>query len=316
MLSTCQGKIVRAHTVARTASLQRIAEKGHVLTLMPTMGAFIKNEGKIKPIRTGVNIASTFAGFCALHDRELFSPIENHPFRPVPEHVFLVSYRAFCREQYNKVAHANLPTLLREADAGRSVHLQAFIQNMASDSDLGIQAALRDNAVYKRLLDEMLLSRDYSRMSGLVLVLNGAPPIMASGCLWPTHDHKNNVLQDLFNLNFTPDMLFVNLFSSDDAGYCVLSWLDDFQTAPTRLIKTLLDEVKENIGSLLIQMIFKWIENLYMRESWWNELDDESKYRFILFYRESADPLVPVRFDNFNISAALDFPPIRDIVHI
>ena len=40
----------------------------------------LKNEGKIVPGPVGIGSASTFMGFCSVHDNSLFEPIENNSF--------------------------------------------------------------------------------------------------------------------------------------------------------------------------------------------------------------------------------------------
>lgn len=73
--ASCEGGIIRAHTVQRRGGLAAIAEAGHVLTLKPTMKGMIDHEGRPPPRAIGVGKASVFPGFCNRHDSDLFKPI-------------------------------------------------------------------------------------------------------------------------------------------------------------------------------------------------------------------------------------------------
>ena len=52
--------------------------------------------------RKGIAKVSTFAGFCAQHDSELFRPIDTMALAPTDEQVALYGYRSLCREVFAK----------------------------------------------------------------------------------------------------------------------------------------------------------------------------------------------------------------------
>ena len=64
--------------------------------------AIERAEGEILHHLVGINSATTFTGFCSLHDQQLFKPIDTELLLPTPEQVFLLHYRALCRELYVK----------------------------------------------------------------------------------------------------------------------------------------------------------------------------------------------------------------------
>ena len=97
----CVPKIVRSHTVPRS-SLSHIAEKGHVLSCRADVIS-LKTHGTAPPPKPrGIQNASTFTGFCARHDHDIFRPLETAPFTSTPEQCFLLAYRALARELYLK----------------------------------------------------------------------------------------------------------------------------------------------------------------------------------------------------------------------
>jgi hypothetical protein len=76
----CQGGIVKAHTIHKSGVLSRIAKSGHVYQGNANFFDLVKNKGKIAQKLVGINDASTFTGFCGLHDNNTFEPIEKEAF--------------------------------------------------------------------------------------------------------------------------------------------------------------------------------------------------------------------------------------------
>jgi hypothetical protein len=77
------------------------------LTLEAWVFTFFKSNrssGHITPREVGWREASTFAGFCDIHDKELFAPLDDKKFSNTPEECFLIAYRAICHEFYQKKA--------------------------------------------------------------------------------------------------------------------------------------------------------------------------------------------------------------------
>ena len=73
----CSGKIIEAHTVSKSGSLRKIARNGKVNHFKPDINALFDTGGKLVLREVGVGQASTFPGFCARHDKELFAAIED-----------------------------------------------------------------------------------------------------------------------------------------------------------------------------------------------------------------------------------------------
>jgi hypothetical protein len=93
---TCVMPIVKAHTIQRNGGLSQIALNGNVYSFATghNLHHGVLAEAKV----IGINQASTFNGFCKMHDEKTFEPIEKHPFQST----FLLAYRALCREIFLK----------------------------------------------------------------------------------------------------------------------------------------------------------------------------------------------------------------------
>ena len=101
MRNKCSGKIIKAHSISKSASLKDIAHNGHVLTTFKEAISF-KNGFNVSPKKIGIQKASTFTGFCAYHDKLLYQPIEDFDFVISEENCFLIAYRAISREIFVK----------------------------------------------------------------------------------------------------------------------------------------------------------------------------------------------------------------------
>ncbi|MCE2453841.1 MAG: SEC-C domain-containing protein, partial [Nitrospinae bacterium] len=127
LLGKCNGKIVRAHTVPKSGSLQRIAREGHVYSFVPSLESPEKWQDSFVPKLRGINKASTFSGFCSQHDNAIFAPLEKKAFRGTPEQCFLLGYRALVLELYKKLAAYKLNSF-PDFDKGKPIEEQVKIQ--------------------------------------------------------------------------------------------------------------------------------------------------------------------------------------------
>jgi len=115
--------IRRSHTIHRAGSLERIAEDQHVLTPL------LDSRGQMKMERIGVNLASTFPGFCVEHE-QLFSEFETAGSISSVRHVALQAYRTLCREIARKhLLIRGLEPLLDQYRKAREDHYATAIQN-------------------------------------------------------------------------------------------------------------------------------------------------------------------------------------------
>jgi len=176
----CSGTVVEAHTVPKSGSLQQIARNGHVYSFIPSLENMIKYKGRLQPELIGINRASTFTGFCSIHDNKIFSKIENQPFEGSQEQCFLLAYRALAREIYTKKALASSSNIRRQADRGKPLEKQLAIQYMNSLIDTGAFAGLRNSEHHKEMYDKVLLGGDFSSVRAYIIGLDSPPPIMCS----------------------------------------------------------------------------------------------------------------------------------------
>lgn len=75
----CNAPAVDCHAIARSACVEALASHGHLYTRRQSFNQVMRMKNISDPpeiIRTSVNKASVFKGYCAVHDAKLFSPVE------------------------------------------------------------------------------------------------------------------------------------------------------------------------------------------------------------------------------------------------
>lgn len=273
----CSSKIIKAHTIPKSSSLNAIAVDGHVYGFKISLDSIHKQSGKLSPELIGVNKASTFTGFCNLHDNSIFSPVEKNDFACTPEQCFLLAYRAFSRECYTKSAMANLGDLRSSLDKGKSIEHQMDIQMKSFLTAIGVNAALKDNKFHKMKFDSILESQEYQDVQAVIFKLDTPPPVMVSGAVNPDFDFNGQRIQDLMELNVVPDLLSMTSFYDGKNGYIVMSWLSYCGSSCKKLINSLFEKPQSDLTTYLVQYIFKNFENCFISPSWWDEVTDKDK---------------------------------------
>ncbi|WP_105174474.1 SEC-C metal-binding domain-containing protein [Pseudoalteromonas sp. T1lg122] len=273
----CSKKIINAHTISKSGSLKEIAdESNHVLGLKISLPNLIKSEGKLTPEKIGINQASTFKGFCSVHDKSLFACIEDREFVGDEEQCLALMYRSIAKELYAKEGGLNTSEFIKGGDKGKGLMEQLFIQKFVLDQQKGIKAAIQELSEVKSKLDDQLLKKSYGNLSHLIIESESPMPVAVSSVVAPITDFDGNFIQDLGDLNVVAEQLIFNSFSSNGKGYVVFSWLTS-STKVLAFINSLLAKDTDKIFSGLIRFFYGAAENTFTSPEWWNDLTVEQK---------------------------------------
>jgi len=109
--SVCSQYIVKAHSVSVSSNLKNIAENGHVLRFYFRPKAPVEARKRMTAQSIGVNKASTFTGFCKVHDSLTFACIDKPVGLLTPKHYFLLAYRALSQGSLPKRHRSPRPQL-------------------------------------------------------------------------------------------------------------------------------------------------------------------------------------------------------------
>lgn len=270
----CGKKIIKAHTVQKNGGLNYIAKDGHVLGFKLNMKTFGQDE--LSPVPIGVNSASTFSGFCNVHDNEVFAPIEKSEIVFLREQIFLFTYRALCRELYFKVGHRKVLDHVRLADKGRPVPDQMFVQWHLDGVIEGADAGLRDLQGYKKRLDAQLSSKTYDQVDYCVIEFKAPPTIMCAGGFNTEYDFQGNTLQLLGDVDTAVDLITCSLIGYEDKGAAILAWPAECMFA-RKLVESFLKIDPARMPDALVRLVFECSENVFFSESWWCDLPKPAK---------------------------------------
>jgi hypothetical protein len=275
----CGGPIIRAHTVRRAADLKNVAKKGHVYSFTVWFGDLVRSQGKPIAKRIGINDASTFTGFCQLHDASTFRPLEALEYNGSAEQNFLLFYRSWSRETYAKHSGALSIPNLRKLVLGRKAAERQSMYEFLDSMELGLKLGVRDADFYKGVLDNELVSKNYSAVESVVIELAGATELVAAGCVYPTYDFHGNHLQELGTL-LRPEPLSISVLASSSGSFVVLSWLRGHASAPRQLVQSLLQQ-PGNIPDGIVRLIYSSIENAFAAPDWWEGLSKAASEKIL-----------------------------------
>lgn len=213
--ANCEGHIVEAHTIPRS-QLQRIAVNGHVYHIRATPADLLENNGQFTVGKKGINDFSVLNFFCARHDRELFSHIENDELVFDRHQLALLHYRAMGAELYKK---------MNGVDAAR--HQKELLQNrqtkgarknllFANEYERGSELGLRDMTRTFSICESILFNQEYERISGLILRFKKPPAIMTAGGFSPEFDYDGYPIQKLGNAELTYEQIGLSILEAQD----------------------------------------------------------------------------------------------------
>lgn len=279
MKSKCVGQIIAAHSIQRNGcGLNRIAENGHVLSPAP------QPDGTAAMVRVGINKASTFTGFCGYHDTQIFAPIETDPLTFTDQQVFLLLYRAFCKEYFAKIgANEHAQKMLARGLPGHR-HVEGF----AAGVDMGLFELQR----CKQAMDTMLLASDWSRLRHVIYDTDHAPEFCTSAWLSINYGFHGQVIQNIGDL-FTP--LHGTMFTivpMETGGRVIFAWIDDHKSA-TRFTRSLERVPVGDLPEHLLHFTFEYAENVFCRPTWWQSLREDAQDSLARHFLSGTTPRSP-----------------------
>ena len=265
----CSGRPIAAHTIQKEGGLREISEDGHVLSLKKGAFNIGRNDGTLVPASDGIARASTFPGFCNLHDA-MFSPAEQTTVVIGTEVAFLLSYRAVVYEKFVKEASIkSIDKIRQQADRGVPFRAQANIQNALWLQRWGSEIGLRDITAHKACYD-LAYHTGFSGFHFSATEFDVALPVAACGAFCPDFDLFGQPIQSLAaTANLDP--IAVNLTTLNGRGVLILGWMGS-EGAPAKFANSydrLPDAEKANAAA---RITVEYLENTYGRPSWWQGL--------------------------------------------
>lgn len=275
-LGSCDGGVIKAHTVSRGPNLAKIAKDGHVLHYAASIPDMNKNGGKLSVKKIGIKDASVFHGFCGKHDRELFSCIENEVFTGRPDQCLAVAYRTMSRELYGKDAGAHLRETLREADKGWKLSEQLVLQKMLDEINTGNEAARRELKATHDALTSAVVDARSDILSSVVFEFAAPLPFMFAGAWSPFTDFHGRNLQNGY-VDELLEQIFVSSFAVDPGSTVCVSWRNTDDAPGSVIAEQLLALPYDQLASAVLQFVMKHVENVFFNPDWFQALNDKQR---------------------------------------
>jgi hypothetical protein len=269
---SCSETYCAAHTIQKRSGLSALAENQHVLSARNPSPH--RDNDLLEKV--GINIASTFRGFCAKHDNHTFKPAESAG-QPNEDVAFLLSYRALCFEIYTKkIALKTLYFCRDNMDGGRNFQEQSRIQQYLAAAIFSSSLGYDEHLKLKTDWDAVLLNGDRSNFSWSFVKFDGLLPITTSGVFIPEFDFGGNRLQALNAPRGTLALLGFNIIPIRGQTCAVFGWLDK-KPQNKRFIDSIRAIPESHLASAMVQFGFDTSDNLFVRPSWWEQLDSQKK---------------------------------------
>jgi hypothetical protein len=267
--STCSGGIVKAHSV-QGMLLRKIARDGHVYSGTASMANLEKHPGHITHELTGVNLASTFTGFCNLHDTKVFAAIENSGFTTGQEQCFLLAYRAICREVFVKRAAVENAEWLVQNVPARNLEF-------AKHNLIAAKVGVRDIQWHKDTFDNDLRSGNFGAIEWVSFDLSCTPDFACSSLFLPDYDFAGRQLQDLSERLAIMQLVTFSVLPTDQGGVVVFAWHSTSGHVGWQLASSLSALGNSSLPHAIVRLAFSYAENTYLSPSWWESLDPAAR---------------------------------------
>lgn len=258
----------------KSGSLAKIARDSQVYQVRPDFIEMIKNNGAIRPRLVPISSASTSTGFCAKHDRDVFSPIENKDLVFDEEQCMLLGFRALKAEYFAKLGQQTSNSTVRQLDKGKDKATQLNIQDMANWSQEGVESGLQDFSMAASVFDKALISGDYSDLGFYVVEFDKCPSVLCSGLFSTEVDFEGNTLQNLLSKD-PIDLMTLSVVATKNGGAAVFSWAKSALAANDKFIASFDNIEDSRKPDALVRICFELLDNIYLEPDWWEGLGSE-----------------------------------------
>ncbi|NQX98504.1 MAG: SEC-C domain-containing protein, partial [Flavobacteriales bacterium] len=186
--------IINAHSISKSKHLKLIANKKGYVYGFKTSSGIIHANGKIIVSKFSIKNSSTFYGFCAKHDKELFEVIDDE-FILDNKQIFLNLYRTISKELYKKrnISNHHVKNMPQYSIGLEPLHAKVYKENLVYLTDY-TKLAVRDLEFLKNKLDLKLVDKNFSNIKYYALIINKIPDIMNTFPWNVTIDVNNNKL--------------------------------------------------------------------------------------------------------------------------
>ncbi len=295
--------LAKAHSIQKNGILRMISQDSHVYVPSMNIGTMRKNAGKVALERKGIARVSTFAGFCAQHDSELFRPIDTMALAPSDQQVALYGYRALCHEVFAKEnASALIDEQLELGGHDRATRelLEAY--------RIGTSVGLNNLQRHKSAFDELLRDAAYEDVEYTLFIFRQPPLFAFSAVFYPEFDFLGQHLQVLTDHPTSLDLMTVCSANTDDAWGLLFCWHKTSSSACTEFLRSLATVIHEgrSVEAALLRMVVALCGNLAVAPRWWESLAEQERERFCFAFNAGVNWFAPTTATHLMADLELD----------
>lgn len=211
----------------------------------------------------GLKEASTFKGFCRMHDQDLFKEIDEQRFEEGSlKQYFLYCYRAFAKAVHSKseeLKSCNSHSLYRE-------QYYEYITKRSHDIEIGLNLDLFD---YKKKMNKWLKEADYSHLEHFHCKTQTFHPLATASFCQPSFTINNNRINDYTDDTKPLNHIFINIIPEKERTNVLFSCFRD-QPLSMRFLTELKDVYemdKYHFGRFLTALLIIHTENTFLAPS-------------------------------------------------
>lgn len=309
----CTNNPIQAHSISKSL-LKMIAESGKVVVLRNNMFKAHLSDESVSEFLDGINKATTFPGFCALHDNDLFKSIDNVAFDCSKNQAFLYAFRILSKELVRRKQVLNWFPNIKFSNTSEGT------QTDFEELNLGLDSGLRSLVEHKKIYDRILATGDYEDIGYSLFEMTTEPWFLFSGISYPDYDFQGNLIQDLADRKSIFQMITFTSVKLLNGWGILFVWEKKSDQSSVAFFNSLKTQVKNNgeDSRALLNAIFRFVisrsECYAFNKSQWASLPDSSKRSVI----ERANNVIKYPFvdSQFDLVEGLDGifkEKIRDI---
>jgi hypothetical protein len=285
-------EVIDAHSIQKNGALSAIASDGHVYAYSRNFKDVRRNRGAPSFARQGISRVSTFRGFCANHDDQLFRLIDTEPLVPTANQALLYAYRSICREVFVK---ENAQSLLERhaLTFPNESPVRELLASMSQGTSVGLMNLIRHKRAYETCLERA----SYDEVEYVAFFSSEAPTIAFSGLVYPDVDFLGNRLQDLADRRAELALLTFS-FAPLTCGWAMLFvWHRDSSSICVPFLRSLATRIhghEHALGDCLFRLVVCCCENVAISPKWWEALRPDARRAVLQATANGADPFEPI----------------------
>lgn len=281
----CSKVFAASHSISRSASLKLISERSHVSEIrgdFPSIGGHHSYCETIDVVEVSINKASTFHGFCDLHDARLFAQLDRLDMGNPSLFFWQLFYRAVAFEKFRKLVAYEFADQARLLDKGTDIFVQRQIQFEASLDKWCHGETSKALTSLLRRLERIRERQAFSEVQYHYLVTDRVLPFAGAGCFQPSMTMDGQTLQrvnrimrhEVFHsLPVTESVCMAAIPTPKSTLLCLCFFKNDQRAE--RFVQSIVKE-GVSIPSRFLGAMMMSIENVYFLPSYLRQIDNVS----------------------------------------